>query len=150
MEVIQMCRCQIRGVLSLSLSSGCDSGRTLIPLPSIPSWAPQPDRGLREYRCRIITGPLLYESMEHAANITPWNTPSQAAPSYLPITHCWAHARLKDVGWGSWEPKSTDWWENLWKECYYHCATLICINTPWSSVAHDLEAQMQKEWKLRC
>lgn len=27
--------------------------------------------------------------------------PSQAAPSHLPITHCWAHAVCKDVGWGS-------------------------------------------------
>jgi len=39
----------------------------------------QADRGLREYHCTIITGPWLYESMEHAANITPCNT--------LPMQH---------------------------------------------------------------
>lgn len=54
-EVIQPLTCQSRGVLSLSLSSGCDSGSTLIPLPSIPSSTSQPDRGLREYRSRIIS-----------------------------------------------------------------------------------------------
>lgn len=83
-EVIQPSRCQTRGVLSLSLSSGCDSGSTLIPLPSIPSSASQPDRGLREYRCRIITGLQLYESMEHAANITPCNTLPRQHPRICP------------------------------------------------------------------
>lgn len=51
--------------------------------------------------------------------------PSQAAPSHLPITHCWAHARGKDVGWdaavGSWE--RTHSWES-WLNNVTICASL--------------------------
>lgn len=100
-EVIQPSRCQTRGVLSLSLSSGCDSGSTLIPLPSIPSSASQPDRGLREYRCRIIIVPPLYESMEHAANITRCNTLAFAHNSPLSsyrTQKTWAEALSLDHG----------------------------------------------------
>ena len=68
-EVIQPSRCQTRGVLSLSLSSGCDSGSTLIPLPSIPSSARQ--RFYGNTAAESSPDPPLYESMEHAANITP-------------------------------------------------------------------------------
>lgn len=83
-EVIQPSRCQTRDVLSLPLYSGCDSGSTLIPLPSIPSSTSQPDKGLREYRCRIISGLQLYESMEHAANITLCNTLHRQHPRICP------------------------------------------------------------------
>lgn len=96
--VIQPSRCPTQSVLSHPLCSGCDSGSALIPLPSIPSSTSQPDKGLRECRCRIITRLQLYESLEHAANIT------QAAPSHLPITHCWAHTGSKARG--------ADWWES--------------------------------------
>lgn len=83
-EVIQPSRCQTRGVLSFSLSSGCDSRSALIPLPSIPSSVSRPDRGLREYHCRIIIRPRPYESMEHAANITPCNTLPRQHPHICP------------------------------------------------------------------
>lgn len=80
---------------------------------------------LREYRCRIITGPsALWISGTCCKHYT-LQHPSQA---HLPITHCWAHTRCNDVGWDSllisWE--CTDPWERflksttvtLWYPCW--------------------------------
>lgn len=96
-KVIQPSTCHTRGVLSFSLSSGCDSGSAFIPLPSIQRLR-QRFTGIplqnhhRAFALWINGTCCKYYTLQH---------PSQAAPSHLPITHCWAHAICKDVGWGS-------------------------------------------------
>lgn len=70
-----------QGVFSRSPSLVAVTQEVLLfhyPASSVSGW------GLREYRCRIITGPSLYESMEHAANITPCNTLPRQHPHICP------------------------------------------------------------------
>lgn len=146
-EVIQPSRCQTRGVLSLSLSSGCDSGSALIPLPSIPSSVSQPDRGftgipLQNHRraLRFMNQWNMLQTL-HPATPFPGSTLAFAHNSLLSSYKTQKRRGLRR----SWE--CTDWWENLWEECYYHCA-MKYINRPACIVPHDLEALMQKEERM--
>lgn len=138
-EVIQPSRCQTRGVLPLSLSSGCDSGSALIPLPSIPSSARLDGYGNTAAESSS-PGSALWINGTCCKHYT-LEHPSQAAPSGLPITHCWAHGIRKIRG--------------LKRSLLTHGNVLTCekyvtisfayINRPACIVPHDLEAPMQKE-----
>lgn len=73
------------GVFSRSLSLVAVTQEALwFHYPAFPRQLLDQTEVLREYRCRIIAGPELYESMEHAANITPCNTLPRQHPHICP------------------------------------------------------------------
>lgn len=82
-EVIQPSRCQISGAfLTHSLAAVTQDS---FHYPAFTPLLLSQTEVLREYRCRIIIGELqLYESMEHAANITPCNTLPRQHPHICP------------------------------------------------------------------
>lgn len=120
-EVIQPSICHTRGVLSFSLSSGCDSGSAFIPLPST-----------QRLRQTEVYGNTVAESSPGLRFMNQWNMlqilhPATPFPgSTLTFAHnsLLSSCNMQRRGlrlFSSWE--CTERWENPGKECYYHCAT---------------------------
>lgn len=113
--------CHTRGVLSFSLSSGCDSGSAFIPLPSI-----------QRLRQTEVYGNTVAESSPGLRFMNQWNMLQILHPAtpFPGSTLAFAHNSLLSSCnmqrrglrlFSSWE--CTEWWENPGKECYYQCAT---------------------------
>lgn len=137
-EVIQPSRCQTRGVLSLSLSSGCVTQEALSF--HYPAFPPQHLSQTEVY------GNTAAESSPGLHFMNQWNmlqTLHAATPLHLPITHRWAHTGRKRRGL-----RRSLWIMGMYwlvrklvrRMLYHHSFHKFPIIIP-----HDLEAQMQKE-----